>query len=167
LNYGVKELANRNPKEALEVALKVPAPQRTMLWPSVFRLWISRAPEEALRELTRLPPDRDLQQFYVAAVLQWMQQDAPAALAWLKIQPDDSNRRQAIKQIAHLMGATDQATSYSLLQTLTGADRQSAVGALAGAWVRQDSRAALAWARALTDVPDKAQSMQLSGSLFQ
>jgi hypothetical protein len=159
LNYGVKELANRNPKEALEVALKVPAPQRTTLWPSVFRLWISRAPEEALKELTRLPPDRDLQQFYVAGVLQWMQQDAPAALAWLKIQPDDSNRRQAIKQIAHLMGATDQATGYSLLQTLTGADRQSGVGALAGAWVRQDSRAALAWARALTDVPDKEAAM--------
>jgi hypothetical protein len=159
LHYGVKELANRNPREALEVALKVPAQQRTTLWPSVFRLWIARAPEEALKELTRLSPDRDLQQFYVAAVLQWMQQDAPAALTWLKNQPDDSNRRQAIKQIAHLMGATDQATSYSLIQTLPGVDRQSAVGALAGAWVRQDSRAALAWARALTDVPDKEAAM--------
>ena len=128
----------------------------------VAEIWAKSDPLAAIEFYGR---DKNLLYRIIA---QWGADDTEAAIAWIGEQGFDSHQRYTfIQSISDRLLRRDPLAAMALLDEIpAGPNRNSRMTRLLRRWSRQDSAAAVAWARALEDPAARARALkQISESV--
>jgi hypothetical protein len=138
----------RDPEQALDWALgwsDVHSSRATRQ--AVARAAVAREGREAIDRISRRPAGVGRDDMLATAAGAWARRDAPAALGWLRDQPDDALKPRLTSAIGFEIAQTrpDRAVEVAELMP-AGRNRWLLLSAIAQTWVAVDSKAALAWA---------------------
>ncbi len=150
----VQALLLCDPEEVVP-ALRTGLPESAAreLLAAYFRAWGAREPARAAAMLARIAAAEirepalwhDLGS-QVAA--QWMETDAPAAIAWVKSLPEGAGKSAALLQISYRWVETDAASASAYAATT---EDLRLIRAIAAKWAERAPSVALAWARSLPE----------------
>ena len=161
-------MAQHDPAAALAWAQALPkASESANLVRQVIGNVAARDPQAALA-LAEAQPPREQRQLLRDVAQNWMRQDGPAALAWIKGMADSPTRQDCLSSMAYFASTNGPETVREILDLLPkGRARRETLQGMAANMAWQDPAGAQAWAKTLPAEDRELVIGSLSSSLAE
>ncbi len=130
-------------------------PNKRGLLRNLFSRWAETDPAAALQAAGKVNTPRD--DFYSSIASQWATKDPAAVIAWLKTLPENSRKRNLMRQVSYSISAADPKLAAEFAASLPpGEGRSEAISAVASQLAYTDLASAIDWVKQITDPASQA-----------